>query len=190
MSNKRASIRRNIRAEEKLKKSKAPGAEFARIKNEGWKEGKTLAICVGLESLHEDFGWKRGKLNQFSDKLAFNTASFNKEVLQMAVKPWERKLGERVEEVAGNEPRMFVDNFKDKIKYEERNKTYVAAASLMMLVLFSEYNFSSNSKRTGRMDKIIERYTIRYLNIIDDPNYYSARKYAERIKNTTGMIVA
>lgn len=62
MSNKRASIRRNIRAEEKLKKSKAPGAELARIKNEGWKEGKTLAICVGLESLHEDFGWKRGRM--------------------------------------------------------------------------------------------------------------------------------
>lgn len=190
MSNRRAAIRRDKREREKILKSKAPGADMLRIKNEGWEEGKTLALCVGIEALYEYFGWRKERLYRFADTIGKNSANCNKIVMRAAVLPWQQRLLERITEVAGDKPRMLVTSIKEKVMYEERNQTYIAAASIVMVTLFSEYNFSSNSKRTGRMDKIIERYTIRYLDILGNHEYYCGEKYTKRIKEMTGMNVA
>lgn len=190
MSNRRAAIRRDRKEREKILKSKAPGADMLRIKNEGWEEGKLLAVCVGLEALYESFGWRKGKLYQFTEKIGKNSANCNKTVLQAAVKPWQNRLIERISEIAGDKPRMTVNGLKEKIKFDERNQTYMAAASIVLVTLFSEYGFSGNKKRTGRMDKVIERYAIRYINILENPIYYCGKEYVKRVREMTGMNVA
>lgn len=190
MSNRRAAIRRDRKEREKIMKSKAPGADMLRLKNEGWEEGKILAVCVGLEALYDSFGWKKGKLYHFTEKIGKNSANCNKQVLQFAIQPWKERLIERITEIAGDKPRMTVECLKDKIKFEERNETYMAAALIVIVTLFSEYGFSSNKKRTGRMDKVLDRYAIRYLNILEDSVYYCGKEYLKRVRKMTGINVA
>lgn len=188
MSNRRAAFRRDKREREKILKSKAPGADLLRERNKGWEEGKLLAICVGIEAMHDTFGWRKNKIHGFCDAVAHNSANCNKAVIRVAARPWQERLIERIND--GDKPVMTVDNIFQKERYEERNRTYLACASIMMLTLFSEYNFSSNSKHTGRMDKVLDRYAVRFTDIVQDPAYYSGEKYAERIKEMTGMEVA
>ena len=190
MSNRRAAYRRDMKKREKILKSKAPGSDLLRARNEGWEEGKLIALCVAVESLHEEFGWRKEKIHNFTESLAKNSANSNADVIRVAAKPWQSKLLNRITEASPQKARMIVSNPKEKLKYDERNHTYIACASIVMLALFSEYNFSSNSKRTGRMDKIIERYTVRFFNMMEDAEYYSGTKYAIRVKNLTGMDVA
>ena len=55
MNNRRAAIRRDKREREKILKSKAPGADMLRIKNEGWEELKELRVAYYK-------GFKEGKI--------------------------------------------------------------------------------------------------------------------------------
>lgn len=190
MSNRRAAMRRDQRTREKLLKSKAPGSDILRKRNEGWEEGKILALCVGFEALYQEFGWRSQRLHNLADRIAYNSANCRKEVIKIVAKLWSDRLQDAIIEIAGSSPKLIAKDFNDKLKAEERANTYIAAASIVMVVLSSEYSFASNKAGTGRMDKIINRYAERYIHILLSENYYSANAYAKRIAELTGMQVA
>lgn len=60
-SNRRAAIRRDKKAREKILKNKSPQARFIKAKNKGYDEGRMIATSVFLESMAIDFGWKKKK---------------------------------------------------------------------------------------------------------------------------------
>lgn len=80
MSNRRAAIRRDKREREKILKSKAPGADMLRIKNEGWEELKELRVAYYK-------GFKEGK------RIGYNKAidDFEKEMIRSYLTEQEKE---------------------------------------------------------------------------------------------------
>lgn len=92
-SNRRAAIRRDKKAREKVLKNKSPQARLLQARNKGYEEGKMIATSVFLESVAIDFGWKQKK-NQRSNR--FHCNHFNAQWFrgyQLCLQHLEQKAG-------------------------------------------------------------------------------------------------
>lgn len=186
-SNRRAALRRDKKEREKIFKNKSPQANLIKAKNKGYEEGKMIATSVFLETAVIDFDWKEKKIKEATDFIATISMNSRSEVINFVCNIWNKKLVERIQDYDKQKIVLNVDNIEDSIMYEERNQTYFACCSLVLSALYSNYGFSTNSKQTGKLDKIMNRFVIRFYQMMDSPKYYTGEKCMERMKEITGI---
>ena len=186
-SNRRAAIRRDKKAREKILKNKSPQARFIKAKNKGYDEGKMIATSVFLESMAIDFGWKKEKIKEAEGYIAKTSMNSRTEVVNFVANIWNRKLVERVKKEREQIMFLNTDTIEDRIMYEERNETYFECCSLVLSALYSNYGFSTNKKETGRLDKLMNRFVIRFYQMMENPKYYSGEKCMARVEQNTGI---
>ena len=186
-SNRRAAIRRDKKEREKILKNKSPQAKLIQARNKGYEEGKMIATSVFLECMAIDFGWGKKKIKEASDLIATDSMRSSPEVTNFVVNIWNKKLVDRVQEQGQGNIVVSIDNLEESLMYNERNQTYFACCSLVLSALYSNYGFSSNSKQTGKLDKLINRFVIRFYRMMENPKYYSGEKCMERVDENTGI---
>lgn len=186
-SNRRAAIRRDKKAREKILKNKSPQARLLQARNKGYEEGKMIATSVFLESVTIDFGWKQKKIKEATDFIATTSMDSGSEVINFVCNIWNKKLVERIQDYDKRKLVLNVDSIEDNIMYEERNQTYFACCSLVLSALYSNYGFSTNSKQTGKLDKLMNRFVIRFYQMMDSPKYYTGEKCMARVEEETGI---
>ena len=186
-SNRRAAIRRDKKEREKILKNKSPQAKLIQARNKGYEEGKMIATSVFLECMAIDFGWGKKKIKEASDLIATDSMRSSPEVTNFVVNIWNKKLVDRVQEQGQGNIVVSIDNLEESLMYNERNQTYFACCSLVLSALYSNYGFSSNSKQTGKLDKLINRFVIRFYQMMENPKYYSGEKCMERVDENTGI---
>lgn len=161
MSFRRAAMRRDAKNKEKIQKCKAPGADILRARNDGWEQGKKLAICIIFECVYKEFGWRIERLRRLSESLTKYSLDYDRDVLRFSCSVWHEKLKNIIE-------KMHISNIvptgtvTDMSLYTERCDTYLATASFILSAVYSEYSFTSNSKGTGRMDRVMNRFATEY----------------------------
>ena len=186
-SNRRAALRRDKKEREKILKNKSPQANLIKAKNKGYEEGKLIATSVFLETAVIDFGWKEKKIEEASDFIASTSMNSRSEVINFVCNIWNKKLVERIQDYDQKKIVLNVDNLEESIMYEERNQTYFACCSLVLSALYSNYGVSSNSKQTGKLDKFINRFVIRFYQMMENPKYYTGEKCMKRVEEVTGI---
>ena len=186
-SNRRAAIRRDKKEREKILKNKSPQAKLIQARNKGYEEGKMIATSVFLECMAIDFGWDKKKIKEASDLIAADSMRSSSEVINFVVNIWNKKLVDRVQEQGQGNIVVSIDNLEESLMYNERNQTYFACCSLVLSALYSNYGFSSNGKQTGKLDKLINRFVIRFYQMMENPKYYSGEKCMERVDENTGI---
>ena len=186
-SNRRAAIRRDKKEREKILKNKSPQAKLIQARNKGYEEGKMIATSVFLECMAIDFGWDKKKIKEASDLIAADSMRSSSEVINFVVNIWNKKLVDRVQEHNKKKIVLNVNSLEDSVMYEERNQTYFACCSLVLSALYSNYGFSSNSKQTGKLDKLMNRFVIRFYQMMENPKYYSGEKCMQRVEEVTGI---
>lgn len=183
----RAAIRRDKKAREKILKNKSPQAKLIQARNKGYEEGKMIATSVFLECMAIDFGWDKKKIKEASDLIAADSMRSSSEVINFVVNIWNKKLVDRVQEQGQGNIVVSIDNLEESLMYNERNQTYFACCSLVLSALYSNYGFSSNSKQTGKLDKLMNRFVIRFYQMMENPKYYSGEKCMARVDENTGI---
>ena len=186
-SNRRAAIRRDKKEREKILKNKSPQAKLIQARNKGYEEGKMIATSVFLECMAIDFGWDKKKIKEASDLIAADSMRSSSEVINFVVNIWNKKLVDRVQEQGQGNIVVSIDNLEESLMYNERNQTYFACCSLVLSALYSNYGFSSNSKQTGKLDKLMNRFVIRFYQMMENPKYYSGEKCMARVDENTGI---
>ena len=186
-SNRRAAIRRDKKEREKILKNKSPQAKLIQARNKGYEEGKMIATSVFLECMAIDFGWGKKKIKEASDLIATDSMRSSSEVINFVVNIWNKKLVDRVQEQGQGNIVVNIDNLEESLMYNERNQTYFACCSLVLSALYSNYGFSSNSKQTGKLDKLMNRFVIRFYQMMENPKYYSGEKCMARVDENTGI---
>lgn len=186
-SNRRAAIHRDKKEREKILKNKSPQAKLIKAKNKGYEEGKLIATSAFLESAVIDFKWTEKKIKEASDFIATTSMNSRSEVINFVCNIWNKKLVERVQEIGKEKITLKVDSLEDSIMYEERNQTYFACCSLVLSAIYSNYGFSTNNKKTGKLDKLIDRFVIRFYQMMDSPGYYTGEKCMARVEKITGI---
>lgn len=186
-SNRRAAIRRDKKEREKILKNKSPQAKLIQARNKGYEEGKMIATSVFLECMAIDFGWDKKEIKEASDLIAADSMRSSSEVINFVVNIWNKKLVDRVQEHNKKKIVLNVNSLEDSVMYEERNQTYFACCSLVLSALYSNYGFSSNSKQTGKLDKLMNRFVIRFYQMMENPKYYSGEKCMARVDENTGI---
>ena len=186
-SNRRAAIRRDKKEREKILKNKSPQAKLIQARNKGYEEGKMIATSVFLECMAIDFGWGKKKIKEASDLIATDSMRSGSEVINFVVNIWNKKLVDRVQEQGQGNIVVNIDNLEESLMYNERNQTYFACCSLVLSALYSNYGFSSNSKQTGKLDKLMNRFVIRFYQMMENPKYYSGEKCIARVDENTGI---
>lgn len=186
-SNRRAAIRRDKKEREKILKNKSPQAKILQAKNKGYEEGKMIATSVFLECMVVDFGWKQKKIKQATDFIANTSMNSRSEVINFVANIWNRKLVERVQEGIKEKVVLNVDSLEESVMYEERNQTYFSCCSLVLSALYSNYGFSTNKKQTGKLDKLMNRFVIRFYQMMESPKYYTGEKCMQRVEEVTGI---
>ena len=184
-SNRRAAIRRDKKEREKILKNKSPQAKLIQARNKGYEEGKMIATSVFLECMAIDFGWGKKKIKEASDLIAADSMRSSPEVINFVVNIWNKKLVDRVQEQGQGNIVVSIDNLEESLMYNERNQTYFACCSLVLSALYSNYGFSSNSKQTGKLDKLMNRFVIRFYQMMENPKYYSGEKCMARVDENT-----
>lgn len=186
-SNRRAAIRRDKKAREKVLKNKSPQAKMLQAKNKGYDEGKLIATSVFLETAVIDYGWGTEKIKEATDFIATTSMNSRSEVVNFVCNIWNKKLVERIQDYDKRKLVLNVDSIEDNIMYEERNQTYFACCSLTLSALYSNYGFSTNSKQTGKLDKLMNRFVMRFYQMMDSPKYYTGEKCMARVEEVTGI---
>lgn len=183
----RAALRRDKKKREKILKNKSPQAKMLQAKNKGYDEGKLIATSVFLETAVIDYGWGTEKIKEATDFIATTSMNSSSEVVNFVANIWNKKLVDRIQEYDQKKIVLNVDSIEDNIMYEERNQTYFACCSLVLSALYSNYGFSTNSKQTGKLDKIMNRFVIRFYQMMESPKYYTGEKCMQRVEEVTGI---
>lgn len=186
-SNRRMAMRRDKREREKIQRSNAPGAHIVRARNKGWEDGKLLAIVTASECLYDVFSWNKQQIHELTERIAITSANTNTEVLQIAMQPWERKLKERIEEAKIDVMQIPLTDPFQSAYILERNRTYIAAAALIMLRLYSEFGFRDNKQKKGRMDSILDYFSTRLLDVVKKEEYFNIDQYISKLLRKTGL---
>jgi hypothetical protein len=133
------------------------------------------------------FSWNKQQIHELTERIAITSANTNTEVLQIAMQPWERKLKERIEGAKIDVMQIPLTDPFQSAYILERNRTYIAAAALIMLRLYSEFGFRDNKQKKGRMDSILDYFSTRLLDVVKKEEYFNIDQYISKLLRKTGL---
>ena len=187
MSNRRAELRRAKRETEKIEKSKGINAELMRAQKRGFENGKVISASTIVQALHTELGWNGDKIDDFAQSVANQQKNVNVEVVDFAINVWKDKLEERIEKRTNAPIKLVSHSAIQSIEYRNRNVAYLNCCAYMFNTLYSNFNLSSKSNGTGKLDKIIEKCVLCWYDFLETPIHYSNEKCKERTKEITGV---
>lgn len=159
--------------------------------NDGWQNGKIIAICTAVEFLSIEMGWKEDKIMRFSNSLLTQLKESSQVVLDCAIKPWHDNISQRIADKLPKEAlQCKVNSPLKKLEYDARNTSYLTYCSYIFLNLFSNFELSSNNKGTGTLDALINYCVDRFADFMKDSQHFSNRNCLEECKNKTGIRIA
>lgn len=180
-------MRRAKREAEKIEKSKGMNAELMRAQLRGCENGKVIAASTIIQTLFLELGWSSSKIDVFAHSVAEQSKNTDIRVVDFATTIWKRKLEERIEDLATAPIKMIVHSAIQSIEYRNRNITYLNCCAYMFNSLYSNFNLSSNNKRTGKLDKVIAKCVQCWYDFMQNPGCYSNEKCIEKTKEITGI---
>lgn len=187
MSARRAAVRRERKSRKKAEKNKSAEGALLRASEEGLIEGRTIAACVVLDVLFRSYGWKKKRLSGFLERIMQQSAKGSEEITVTASLPWQERM---IEAVRMKRVYLQAKSITQEVFYVKRNEAYIASCAVMLLVLFSEYGFSTNGKRSGRADRIMMECVERYWQMHENPERYAGKALLARTRELTGLQIS
>ena len=186
MSARRALIRRERKQNSKMKKHKTTNGKLERAKAKGVKDGRNIAGFVVLEVLHDKYKLSNEKAQQVLDCVGKDSTKLDRPGTRFVVLHYADKFFDKVESMGTY---LYEDDIEKKIYYISRNELYGNTVAMLLTALNELFNFSSNSKGTGRLDYIMEYCANRYLEMQLDPEHKTPEYYFRKMKRKTGYDV-
>ncbi len=153
MSARRAAIRRERMQRKKIAKHNSTNGELERVVEKGTLEGRVLAVYTVFTTLKEHYNFGKTKLEKLLNLSNKEAVKFEQPATQFTMKHYQKRMMERI--AKNNSREVYKQDIKEEIYVMRRNDVFVSSCSMMFIVLNQDFGFSSNSKGTGRIDKIM-----------------------------------
>jgi hypothetical protein len=158
MSAKRAAMRREKREREKAEKKKD---DIERRAVKGRDDGREIAFFSAVNALHDHFDFGRKRISKLMEMCRKESARFSYQGVNYVFNFYAEKINDRLD---GAE--IIHMAFDDVVYVTNMSKAFVTALSVICTVLNEGFGMSSNSKGTGRIDKVINYACYDYIKIL------------------------
>ena len=183
MSDRRAAIRRERAERKKAEKHKAPISRLERADLRGTADGKTLAISIVFSVLKEKYGFGKKKLLRICDLISKESLKYRQAATAFNIEFYRGRMLDKIGKI---DLKISPERLEEAVYVAQRDETFVVSCAIIFIVLNQEFNFSSNSKGTGRTDLIMEYATNEFIKFNLDKTR-DAVWYYERFKKITGI---
>ena len=184
MSAKRAAIRRERKERRKAEHRKAPDGEARRAAEQGRMDGRTLAACIIINVLYDQFGFRDKRLMRMVKQINQEALKFDQEATRFNLEFYAGRLQERIQAA---QIRHRVESLTETIYGSVRDEYFISSGAVMFMVLNEYFGFASNNKGTGRTDLIIAYMVNEYVKVNLDPEGHDVKFYYSRMKEKTGL---
>lgn len=154
MSDRRAAIRRERNERAKIAKHKSQNGDLERLVEKGTIEGRVLAVYAVFCTLKEHYNFGKTRLEKLLNLSNKEAVKFEQTATQFNMKHYQKKMMERI--TTSNSLEAYKQDIKEEIYTMRRNEVFISSCSMLFIVLNQEFGFSSNSKGSGRLDKIMD----------------------------------
>ena len=103
MSAKRAAIRRERKERRKAEHRKAPDGEARRAAEQGRMDGRTLAACIIINVLYDQFGFRDKRLMRMVKQINQEALKFDQEATRFNLEFYAGRLQETSQEICPSE---------------------------------------------------------------------------------------
>lgn len=186
MSARRAAIRKERLQREKAKRSKTMLGKLERAKQRGILDGRVIASSVILEVLHDRYKFSNAKAQEILKCSGKECLKQDRDGTRFVLEFYAKKIQEKINTV---DIYQKMSDIETQVYCINRDDLFVSVAAIMLSALNELYNFSSNSKGSGRLDYIMEYCVNRYIEVQLDPEHKTADYYFQKMKRKTGYDV-
>ena len=184
LSAKRAAIRRERKERRKAEHRKAPDGEARRAAEQGRMDGRTLAACIIINVLYDQFGFRDKRLMRMVEQINREALKFDQEATRFNLEFYAGKLQDRIQAA---QIRPKVESLTETIYGSVRDEYFISSGAVMFMVLNEYFGFASNNKGTGRTDLIMAYMVNEYIKVNLDPEGHDVEFYYRRMKEKTGL---
>ena len=135
MSAKRAAIRRKRKERRKAEHRKAPDGEARRAAEQGRMDGRTLAACIIINVLYDQFGFRDKRLMRMVKQINQEALKFDQEATRFNLEFYAGRLQERIQAA---QIRPKVESLTETIYGSVRDEYFISSGAVMFMVL-NEY---------------------------------------------------
>ena len=153
MSSRRAAIRREHMDRQKINKHNSVNGELERLVEKGTLEGRVLAIAITFPILKEKYKFSKKNLERLLDVTGKESAKFSQPATQFVLQQYQDKMVNKISKMPLN---VNVFDVKQQIYELRKNEVFITSCAMLFIALNQEFNYSTNSKETGRIDKLID----------------------------------
>lgn len=184
MSAKRAAIRRERKERRKAEHRKAPDGEARRAAEQGRIDGRTLAACIIINVLYDQFGFRDKRLMRMVEQINREALKFDQEATRFNLEFYAGKLQDRIR---ATQIKPRAGNLTETIYASVRDEYFISSGAVMFMVLNEYFGFATNGKGTGRSDLIMAYIVNEYIKVNLDPEGHDVEFYYRRMKEKTGL---
>lgn len=152
-------------------------------KNKGMTDGRVISGCVIMEILHRQYQFNQKQLEKLMQYANEKNKKLKEEVTNFIVNYWCKRLETKL---LAESRKKYVMNEKEKAYYTKLYEYYCSGCAVMFSSLVDLYNFSSNSKGTGKLDFLMEWCVNRYIELQMRTEGNLAKYYVERLNRKAG----
>jgi hypothetical protein len=195
---KRAEMRRNKRKEKKsiqarnaerrevakIEKMQGPVGDILRAANNGRADGRMIAFCIVSDNLYEVWGWRKGRINPFLDKCNHEATRWDHAGVHFVLEYYAQKIVDKMDETGVQE---INNDIESDVYSAKRDEYFISSLALMFSVLNADYHMSSNSRNSGRLDKLLDKCIEEYVKVQLEPKNHKTIDYAIKIMKKTGI---
>lgn len=132
MSAKRAAIRRERKERRKAEHRKAPDGEARRAAEQGRMDGRTLAACIIINVLYDQFGFRDKRLMRMVKQINQEALKFDQEATRFNLEFYAGRLQERIQAA---QIRPKVESLTETIYGSVRDEYFISSGAVMFMVL-------------------------------------------------------
>lgn len=150
----------------------------------GRADGRELSVFLSSLCLHNEFKWNADKIITLINQCNKEAVRYDNDGVALVFDFWEKRVCEEINKLDLQGIRK-VNAIEEKTYCDARNDFFIAGFAVVCTVLSSGYGYSSNSKRTGRLDKLIAFGVGEYLNVLNGNT--NIAHYISRNKKEVGL---
>ena len=139
MSAKRAAIRRERKERRKAENRKAPDGEARRAAEQGRIDGRTLAACIIINVLYDQFGFRDKRLMRMVERINREALKFDQEATRFNLEFYAGRLQERIQAA---QIRPKVESLTETIYGSVRDEYFISSGAVMFMVLNEYFGFT------------------------------------------------
>ena len=186
MSVRRAMIRREAMKRIKDEKRKSPMGKLERARNRGVSDGRTIAASVVFQILHDKYSLTNSQIQKLYDFVNKESARLDDIGVKFVAEHYYDMFAERIDRVRVQQE---YKSLEEEAYCRSRDNLYISTVAVILMCLNELWDYSSNSKNTGRLDFVMEYCSTRYLEFQLDPKNHTADYYFNKMTRKTGYVI-